>query len=80
VVGFGQGSLIAFAHDDGKITIFDYSSKKVLAEATSDEAISSISFDQNGLQLVSGHVDGSVRIWDLRKVSKGAISLLAKQD
>jgi WD40 repeat protein len=52
----------------------------VLAEVQSDDAISSVSFDQNGLQLVSGHLDGSVRIWDLRQMSKGVISLLTKQD
>ena len=60
--------------------MFDYSQKKVLAEVQSDDAISSVSFDQNGLQLVSGHLDGSVRIWDLRQMSKGVISLLTKQD
>ena len=72
--------MIAFGHDDGKITMFDYSNKKVLAETAGEEAISSISFDQNGLQIISGHVDGSVRIWNLRKLSKGTISLLAKQE
>jgi WD40 repeat protein len=45
IVSFEQGSLIAFAHDDGKISIFDYSNKKVLAETAGEEAISSISFD-----------------------------------
>jgi len=49
IVSFGQGSLIAFAHEDGKITMFDYSAKKVLAETAGEEAISSITFDQNGL-------------------------------
>lgn len=72
--------MTAFAHDDGKITIFDHTSRKVLAEVKCDVSVTSITFDQSGLQLATGHADGSIQIWDLRNIAGGQILLLVKND
>ncbi len=40
----------------------------------SNEAVSSLCFNSNGLELITGSHDGSLKVWDIRKVS--SVSLL----
>lgn len=72
--------MIACALEDGTCVIFDYAqSKEVVKVQHGSEAVSCVSFDQNGLQLVTGSHDGSIKVWDLRKMVKGEAALLATQ-
>ncbi len=52
------------------MTIFDFSADKVVKtiEAAHSDSISSMAVTNTGLQLLTGGHDGSLRVWDLRKV------------
>lgn len=52
--------------------MFDTSAKKALAKVqSSSDAVSCLTFDQNGLQLVVGYHDGSLSTVDLRSLDRG---------
>jgi len=45
IVAFSHASLIAIAHDNGKLTLFDSNERKVIGAVDCDEPVSSIAFD-----------------------------------
>ena len=58
--------MIITAHEDKKIRYYDSSSGKVINEMVGHkEAVTSVSFDPNGLYFASVGHDSSLRIWDI---------------
>jgi WD40 repeat protein len=51
--------------------LFDVSAKKALAKVQHTDAVSCLTFDQNGLQLFVGYHDGSLQTVDLRSLDRG---------
>lgn len=63
-------SLLATAHENGALNFVDYNSNKIvktLADVHND-SVSCIKFgtQNNGLNVITGSHDGSIKIWDLR--------------
>jgi len=63
-------SLVATAHENGSINLYDFNSNKIVKTITDahKESVSSVSFANHsgGLNLISGSHDGSVNLMDLR--------------
>uniref|UniRef100_A0A1I7XP08 WD_REPEATS_REGION domain-containing protein n=1 Tax=Heterorhabditis bacteriophora TaxID=37862 RepID=A0A1I7XP08_HETBA len=60
--------LTLIAGDDRKIRYFDNSTGKLVHSAVAHvEGISSLAIDPNGLYLLSGSHDGSLRLWNMEK-------------
>ena len=73
VISHTQTNLICCGHDSGAISLFDFSANKIthsLPQAHST-CTSSLALSSTGLQLISGSHDGSIKVWDLRKLGAG---------
>lgn len=63
----GTNTLIAIGHADGKVTIWDYYSKKIIKEIKNcllGQEVRSVEFSPDGRFLVTGAFDAKVRIFD----------------
>ena len=77
----GSNTLIAIGHADGKVTIWDYYSRKIIKEIKNcllGQEVRSIEFSPDGRFLVTGAFDAKIRIFDrendfelIRKVDHG---------
>lgn len=62
---------------DGHVTLFDFSSNKIthsIAQAHATQ-VSSLALSKTGLQLISGCHDGTIKLWDLRKLGGQPVPL-----
>lgn len=70
-------NLICTGHEDGSLKLVDFTVNKVVknfGEAHTD-AISCLTFNKSGLELYTASHDGSIKVWDLRKVNEPNESL-----
>ena len=63
-------SLLCCGHEDGSISVFDFSADKVIKriEGAHKDAVSSLAISSTGLQMITGSHDGKLKVWNLRKV------------
>ena len=63
-------SLLASAHENGSVNFIDHNSNKVVKTVNDAHtgSVSCVKFGahNNGLNVITGSHDGSVKIWDLR--------------
>jgi WD40 repeat protein len=77
VISHSQTNLVCVGHDDGQVSLFDFSANKVthaIPQAHSTQ-ISSLALSKTGLQLISGCHGGAIKVWDLRKVGNALCSV-----
>lgn len=69
-------SIVATAHENGAISLFDQNSNKIVKTINDahSESVSCVNFANHngGLSMITGSHDGSVRIWDLRNYKNTA--------
>ena len=62
----GNNTIIAVGHDDGLVTIWDYSKQCVIKEIYEhNEEVRSVSFSPDGRYLLSGSFDSTIKIYDI---------------
>ena len=60
---------IAAGHENGLITVFDYSAKKIIhSTQVENQSIESIQYINNGLQLVVGMRSGKIQVFDTKEM------------
>jgi WD40 repeat protein len=67
-------NIAASGHESGEVSIFDFSAGRLIKTIVgahgsgfqSTTGVSQVKFANNGLHLISGGNDGSIKIWDLR--------------
>lgn len=70
---------MACATENGSIQIIDVQSNKVVTnefKAHQGSSVSCVSFESTGLLLTSTGHDGSLNLWDIKKVHNGILNLL----
>ncbi|KAJ3067899.1 hypothetical protein HDU98_008900 [Podochytrium sp. JEL0797] len=60
-----DGILLAYAGDDGKITVINVESKKCIRVFNDTSAVNSVAFSRDGRFLASGNADGQTKLWSL---------------
>jgi len=60
--------LVVCGHEDGAIRVGDINQDKVVhtLEQAHQDGISSVQFSNSGLNLMTGALDGSLKVWDVR--------------
>lgn len=64
-------NLVFAGHENGRLTLFDFKADKIVGalDRAHSEAISSVVATNSGLHLISGGHDGSLKVWDMRKLT-----------
>ena len=64
-------NVVCAGHENGRLTLFDFKADKVSGalDGAHSEGISSMAVTNSGLHLISGSHDGSLKVWDMRKIS-----------
>jgi striatin 1/3/4 len=76
LVSHTQTSLVFSGHEDGSIKLFDFQTSKLTTDIASahKDALSSLSLNASGMQLVSACQSGVIKVWDLRKLGSSISS------
>lgn len=65
-------NLICTGHEEGGISLYDYGANRITngIKKAHASSISSLCFTKSGSHLVSASHDGSIKVWDLRKLPR----------
>ena len=71
LVSHPSQNIVCAGHENGRLSLFDFKADKVSGylDNAHKEAISSVVATNSGLHLISGSHDGSLKVWDMRKLS-----------
>jgi len=65
------GSILAVGFEDGNIQLFDYREKELISSLPGHSTrVSDIAFNREGTLMASGSFDKTMKIWNLRDISK----------
>ena len=71
LVSHPSQNIVCAGHENGRLSLFDFKADKVTGflDKAHKEAISSVVATNSGLHLISGSHDGSLKVWDMRKLT-----------